>query len=155
MTKPTTISPAVINELIAMNNARVEGYQIGIDVAKSKGIGGMEAVFANCIKQSETFIEELRPHVELAGRYATKRIKISAKLYFLWMRIRLSLAKNKLSCMLSYCSDGENHFRATYQTIAEQYAATLPTPLKNIIAIQLGKQRTEQTNMEILGKAPN
>lgn len=155
MTTPNNIHPRVINDLIAINNARIEGYRIAVDLAKTKGIGGMEAVFANCIHQSETFIEELRPHVELAGRYATKRTKISAKLYFLWMRIRLRLAKNKLSCLLRYSSVGENNFRDTYERIAKKYADELSIPLKNIIAIQLSKQRTEQANMEILGKAPN
>jgi len=88
--------PNILNDLIKINNDRIEGYKLAVDLANEQGEGAREAVFNQLAAQSEKFIAELSPLVELAGQYATDRTKLSGELFRLWMVIKSKLSGGKM-----------------------------------------------------------
>jgi uncharacterized protein (TIGR02284 family) len=87
--------PNILNDLIKINNDRIAGYKLAIDLANEQGEGAREAVFRQFIEQSEAFIEDLTPQVELAGQYASDRTKLSGELCRQWMVIKSKIAGGK------------------------------------------------------------
>jgi len=141
--------PNILNDLIKINNDRIEGYELAIDLANEQGEGAREAVFRKMIGQSEKFIAELSPLVELAGQYATDRTKLSGELFRLWMVIKSQLSGGNMQSLLEQCERGEAAFSEVYEkALAEENKLSVGT--KNLIQIQLSQQREAHENIKIL-----
>ena len=141
--------PNILNDLIKINNDRIEGYELAIDLANEQGEGAREAVFRKLIGQSEKFIAELSPLVELAGQYATDRTKLSGELFRLWMVIKSKLSGGNMQDLLEHCERGEAAFREVYdKALAEENKLSIGA--KNLIQIQLSQQREAHENIKIL-----
>ncbi len=141
--------PNILNDLIKINNDRIEGYELAIDLANEQGDGAHEAVFKERIAQSEKFITELTPLVELAGQYATDRTKLSGELFRLWMVIKSKLSRGDLQDLLQQCERGETAFSEVYSKALEE-ADKLSVGAKNLIQIQLSQQREAHENIKIM-----
>ena len=141
--------PDILNDLIKINNDRIEGYELAIDLANEQGEGAREAVFRKMIGQSEKFIAELSPLVELAGQYATDRTKLSGELFRLWMVIKSKLSGGNMQYLLKQCERGEAAFSEVYEKalVGEN---KLSIGAKNLIQIQLSQQREAHENIKIL-----
>ena len=141
--------PNILNDLIKINNDRIEGYKLAVDLANEQGEGTREAVFNQLAAQSEKFIAELSPLVELAGQYATDRTKLSGELFRLWMVIRSKLSGGNMQSLLEQCERGEAAFSEVYEkALAEENK--LSVGAKNLIQIQLSQQREAHENIKIL-----
>ncbi|WP_286841875.1 MULTISPECIES: PA2169 family four-helix-bundle protein [Sphingobacterium] len=141
--------PNILNDLIKINNDRIEGYKLAVDLANEQGEGAREAVFNQLAAQSEKFIAELSPLVELAGQYATDRTKLSGELFRLWMVIRSKLSGGKMQSLLEQCERGEAAFSEVYEkALAEENKLSIGA--KNLIQIQLSQQREAHENIKIL-----
>ena len=130
--------PDILNDLIKINNDRIEGYELAIDLANEQGEGAREAVFRKMIGQSEKFIAELSPLVELAGQYATDRTKLSGELFRLWMVIKSKLSGGNMQDLLEHYN----------KALAEENKLSIGA--KNLIQIQLSQQREAHENIKIL-----
>ncbi|WP_343319322.1 PA2169 family four-helix-bundle protein [Sphingobacterium multivorum] len=141
--------PNILNDLIKINNDRIEGYKLAVDLANEQGEGAREAVFNQLAAQSEKFITELSPLVEFAGQYATDRTKLSGELFRLWMVIKSKLSGGNMQSLLEQCERGEAAFREVYEkALAEENK--LSVGAKNLIQIQLSQQREAHENIKIL-----
>ncbi|WP_286734009.1 MULTISPECIES: PA2169 family four-helix-bundle protein [Sphingobacterium] len=141
--------PNILNDLIKINNDRIEGYKLAVDLANEQGEGAREAVFNQLAAQSENFIAELSPLVELAGQYVTDRTKLSGELFRLWMVIRSKLSGGNMQSLLEQCERGEAAFSEVYEkALAEENKLSVGT--KNLIQIQLSQQREAHENIKIL-----
>lgn len=141
--------PNILNDLIKINNDRIEGYELAIDLANEQGEGALEAMFKKFIAQSEKFIAELSPLVEFAGQSATDRTKLSGDLFRLWMVIKSKLSGGHMQDLLEHCERGESAFREVYnKALAEENKLSIGA--KNLIQIQLSQQREAHENIKIL-----
>ena len=84
--------PAIINDLIKINNDRIAGYREALDLAHSMRIDDLGGIFAKYILQSEQFITELTPYVTLEGEQPTDSTMLSGKLFRLWMNIKVNIS---------------------------------------------------------------
>lgn len=141
--------PNILNDLIKINNDRIAGYKLAIDLANEQGEGAREAVFSQFIEQSEMFIEELKPQVELAGQYASDRTKLSGELFRLWMVIKSKISGGNMQDLLENCERGEAAFREVYNKALDE-GDKLSIGVKNLIQIQLSQQREAHENLKIL-----
>lgn len=141
--------PNILNDLIKINNDRIAGYKLAIDLANEQGEGAREAVFRQFIEQSEAFIEDLTPQVELAGQYASDRTKLSGELFRLWMVIKSKIAGGNMKDLLENCERGEEAFREVYKKALDE-GDKLSIGVKNLIQIQLTQQREAHENLKIL-----
>ncbi|MDF2515861.1 MAG: hypothetical protein K0R59_1157 [Sphingobacterium sp.] len=142
--------PAIINDIIKINNDRIEGYHKAIELAHNHGLHELEADFRKYIEQSESFITELTPYVKLEGEEPTDSTMLSGKLFRTWMGIKATIAGNDKKSLLESCEKGEDAFKATYKKILEDDDDTLSPSVKNVLTIQLNKQLEAHDNIKML-----
>ncbi|MFU1855771.1 ferritin-like domain-containing protein [Sphingobacterium sp. NGMCC 1.201703] len=142
--------PAVINDIIKINNDRIEGYNKAIELAHNHGLHELEADFRKYIEQSESFITELTPYVKLEGEEPTDSTMLSGKLFRTWMGIKVTIAGNDKKSLLESCEKGEDAFKATYKKILEDDDDTLSPSVKNVLTIQLNKQLEAHDHIKML-----
>lgn len=123
-----------LNDLILINNDRVEGYQTAIDELKDLE-SDLQSLFQNFITTSNRHVAELTDAVlELGGSPATGTTN-SGKIYRAWMDVRAAISGGDRLSVLNSCEFGEDAAQKAYKTaLEEQYE--LPSEVRQIIADQ-------------------
>lgn len=119
----------VLNDLVRINNDRIEGYRRAINEAKDLDID-LKAVFNNCINDSETFRNELAAKVKEHGGTPPENTTISGKVYRLWMDLKATFTGSDRKAILASCEFGED-------AAQKAYAAALDNDDVQADAIQL------------------
>ncbi len=133
-------NPEIINDIIKINNDRIEGYRKAIDLATSHGLDKLLPTFQKCIEQSTEFIAELTPYVELEGKEPTDSTMLSGKLFRVWMGIKVTITGDDERSLLETCEQGEDAFKSTYQTALAEGSHELSQHVHSLINTQLSKQ---------------
>lgn len=142
--------PAIINDLIKINNDRIAGYREALDLAHSMRIDDLGGIFAKYILQSEQFITELTPYVTLEGEQPADSTMLSGKLFRLWMNIKVNISGNDRKSLLESCEKGEDAFKATYRKILEEDREALSIHVVSLIENQLSKQLVAHDQIKLL-----
>ena len=145
-----TNDPAIINDLIKINNDRIAGYREALDLAHSMRIDDLGGIFAKYILQSEQFITELTPYVTLEGEQPTDSTMLSGKLFRLWMNIKVNISGNDRKSLLESCEKGEDAFKATYRKTLEEDREALSIHVVSLIENQLSKQLVAHDQIKLL-----
>lgn len=143
-------NPAIINDIIKINNDRIEGYKKAIELAHAHGLHELESDFTKYVAQSESFIADLTPYVELEGKEPTDSTMLSGKLFRAWMGIKVNITGNDKKSLLESCEKGEDAFKATYQKVLDEDADELSPNVKNVLTIQLNKQLEAHDTIKML-----
>ena len=143
-------NPAIINDIIKINNDRIEGYNKAIELAHNHGLHELEPDFRKYIEQSESFIAELTPYVELEGKEPTDSTMLSGKLFRAWMSIKVNITGNDKKSLLESCEKGEDAFKATYKKVLDEDTDELSPNVKNVLSIQLNKQLDAHDSIKML-----
>lgn len=133
-------NPEIINDLIKINNDRVEGYKTALDLSHTLSLDSLQQLFAKYILQSQHFIEELKPFVVMEGEQPTDATMLSGKLFRMWMNVKVTIAGNDRKSLLESCEKGEDAFKETYKKILQEDNDQLSIEVKNILLKQLDKQ---------------
>lgn len=133
-------NPEIINDIIKINNDRIEGYRKAIDLATNHGLDKLLPTFQKCIEQSQEFITELTPYVELEGKEPTDSTMLSGKLFRVWMGIKVNITGDDERSLLETCEQGEDAFKSTYQTALAEGSSDLSQHVHSLINTQLSKQ---------------
>lgn len=141
---------AIINDIIKINNDRIEGYNKAIELAHNHGLHELEPDFRKYVEQSKSFISDLTPYVELEGKEPTDGTMLSGKLFRAWMGIKVNITGNDKKSLLESCEKGEDAFKATYKKILEEEDDELSPNVKNILIKQLNKQLEAHDNIKML-----
>jgi uncharacterized protein (TIGR02284 family) len=113
----------VLNDLVRINNDRLEGYEKAIETAKEDDID-LVGVFNRMIGESRKNKAELVEAIESVGGHADVRETTnSGKLYRFWMTIKESLSGNDRRSVLDDCEFGEDAAQKAYQEALESDAA--------------------------------
>lgn len=96
-------NPEIINDLIKINNDRIEGYKTASDLANNMGVDSLGSIFGKYMQQSKQFIEELTPYVKLEGEEPTESTMMSGKLFRLWMNVKVNISGNDKRSLLESC----------------------------------------------------
>jgi uncharacterized protein (TIGR02284 family) len=140
----------IINDLIKINNDRIEGYKTASDLANNMGVDSLGGIFGKYMQQSKQFIEELTPYVKLEGEEPTESTMMSGKLFRLWMNVKVNISGNDKKSLLESCEKGEDAFKETYKNTLEEDADQLSIEVKNIVLNQLGKQLAAHNDIKML-----
>lgn len=112
MQKETTIE--ILNDLIAINNDRVEGYEKAVKELEGKD-PELNMLFNNNAAQSRGYSEKLRQYVKELGGDAETGTTNRGKVYRVWMDIRSSIASDKTISALNLCEFGEDAAQKAYE----------------------------------------
>lgn len=108
----------VLNDLIQINNDRVEGYKRAIREADASDVD-LKAIFQRMEDESRQYLAELnREVVKLGGEPATGTT-VSGKIYRAWMDVKATFTGNDRLAVLENCEFGEDAAQKAYKEALE------------------------------------
>ncbi len=126
---------AVLNDLIRINNDRIEGYQRSIKEAGDKDVD-LKAIFSRMTDESRQYISALSHEVyKLGEEPATASTTVSGKIYRAWMDVKSVITGNDRLALLEACEFGEDAAQKAYQE-ALVSDETLSIDIRQLIAKQ-------------------
>lgn len=103
-----------LNDLILINNDRVEGYQKAIDELQPEDYE-LRSVFQERVNQSGQFRNELVPEVSRTGEEIAEGTMVSGKIYRAWMEVKAFFSGNNRRAILENCEVGEDAALRAYE----------------------------------------
>lgn len=104
----------VINDLIEINNDRVEGFEKASSALKEEH-NSLTMVFNKLADQSRVNASELTGIVRINGGEAAEGTSASGALHRVWLDIKSIFNGNDLEAILSECERGEDAIKAAYR----------------------------------------
>jgi len=119
-----TNTAEVLNDLIQINNDRVEGYQKAIEQLEPTDTD-LRNLFTSFITQSQELKSALQNEVLTLGEDIDMGTTASGKIYRAWMDIKAAFTGNDRQTALNNCEFGEDAAQKAYRT-AEESEELLP-----------------------------
>ena len=120
----------LLNELIQINNDRMEGYQKAMNETDEVDLKGL---FKEFTVTSSRLNDQLIEEVEDMDGDPIEGTSASGKLYRIWMNIRTALSSNDRSAILSACEYGEDWAVKAYEKIMHEEPDFLTLDQKEMI----------------------
>lgn len=136
--KNETIS--VLNDLIKINNDRIEGYQKASEDTKDSNVD-LKAVFHEMADQSMKYVNELTAEVTRLGGDPASDTTMSGKAYRVWMDVRSAFTGKDRTNALELCEFGEDAAQKAYESALES-DATMSTDIRQMISEQKSALKT-------------
>jgi uncharacterized protein (TIGR02284 family) len=141
MEQSTENTTDVLNDLIQINNDRIEGYQKAKDELNGKE-PDLQTLFSDFIAQSREIRDELKSEVELRDEDSADDTTARGKIYRGWMDVRVTFSGHDRKTVLENCERGEDAAQNAYKD-------ALKEDLPENVRMQIKQQK------EILNKAHN
>lgn len=108
----------ILNDLIAINNDRMEGYNKAVNEVETADVD-LKVFFGKMTTQSREIIAELRALVNQLGGEVENGTTISGKVYRAWMDIKSKFTGNHRAGALDLCEYGEDAAQYAYNKALE------------------------------------
>ncbi len=122
----------VLNDLLRINNDRVEGYERASKETDSED-ADLRTVFTEMANQSREFAGELSSHINRTDEEPAEDITISGKIYRAWMDVKATFTGNSRKSILASCEFGEDAAQRAYNTALEADAELPPDERQMIV----------------------
>jgi len=124
----------VLNDLIRINNDRVNGYEKAADEARDIDVD-LQAMFHRMAQESRQYATELTAEVGRLGGEPATGTTASGKIYRAWMDVKATFTGKDRTAILASCEYGEDAAQRAYEE-ALATDAELPANLRQIITSQ-------------------
>ncbi|MEP7250891.1 MAG: PA2169 family four-helix-bundle protein [Ginsengibacter sp.] len=104
----------VLNDLIRINNDRVDGYEKASNDIKSYDVD-LQAVFNKMANDSRKYAAELTNEVKKFGGDPAKGTTASGKIHRAWMDVKATFSGKDRQSMLESCEYGEDATQKAYK----------------------------------------
>ena len=129
----------VLNDLVRINNDRVEGYERASKETESKD-ADLRAIFTNMANESRGYAGELSKYITRTGEETADGTTFSGKIYRAWMDVKATFSGNDRKAILASCEFGEDAAQRAYDA-ALASDADLPAEVRQLIMEQKTKLR--------------
>lgn len=130
----------VLNDLIRINNDRIEGYERAANETKDSDVD-MKAIFNEMSSQSRKYVTELVQEVGRLGGDAASNTTVSGKIYRVWMDLKAAISGKDRESILGSCEYGEDVAQRAYDAALES-DAYMSTDIRQMIANQKSELKT-------------
>jgi uncharacterized protein (TIGR02284 family) len=130
----------VLNDLIRINNDRIEGYQRAVDEAKDIDVD-LRAVFNRMSDESRQYAAELTQEVVKLGGEPATGTTTSGKIYRVWMDVKATFSGKSRQAVLENCEFGEDAAQKAYNSALES-DADMTTDIRQLITNQKSSLKT-------------
>ena len=110
-----------LNDLVKINNDRIEGYEKAADQAKSYDLD-LQAIFRKMANESREYKEELHEKIFALGGKIETDTTISGKIYRGWMSVKNLFTGSDRKSILESCEFGEDAAQKAYNEALESDA---------------------------------
>lgn len=105
----------VLNDLIKINNDRIEGYEKAIDNARTIDVD-LQTIFSKMKSESIKYTAELHNKIlQLGGNADTGSTTLPGKVYRVWMDIKATFTGKDRASLLDACEFGEDAAQNAYK----------------------------------------
>ena len=140
----------VLNDLILINNDRIQGYQKAKDELKD-GDEDLKSLFTDMISESHTLKMALATEVAASGEDIEQGTTNSGKIYRVWMDLKAAFSGNDRKAVLENCEFGEDAAQKAYEmALKEEH---LPAHLYSMIKEQKATLRVSHDKIKALRDA--
>lgn len=108
----------VLNDLIQINNDRIDGYEKAIKELKPED-EDLKDTFLGYIDQSRNLRNALGTEVEVLGAKMDEGTTASGKIYRAWMDVKAMFTGKDRGTILNNCEFGEDAAQKAYKTALE------------------------------------
>jgi uncharacterized protein (TIGR02284 family) len=123
----------VLNDLIQINNDRIEGYEKALKELRPED-ADLKALFSSMISESHEIRLALGTEVNALGGDMDSSTTTSGKIYRAWMDVKAVFTGHDRHTVLSNCEAGEDAAQRAYRTALED--EDLPAYLREMIVEQ-------------------
>ena len=109
------INNEVLNDLIKINNDRIEGYKRAMDELSSED-EDLRTIFAEMMRHSAKYKSQLTQEVQISGDEPATGTTTSGKIYRAWMDVKAMFTGHDRKAILENCEEGEDAAKAAYKT---------------------------------------
>ena len=142
--KTTTVTTEVLNDLVQINNDRIEGYEKARKELKD-GDEDLKSLFLNMIEESQKYKLALATEVSALGEDIETGTTTSGKIYRGWMDVKALFTGHDRQTVLNNCEFGEDAAQNAYKMALEE--EDLPSNIRSLISDQ--KASLRQSHYEI------
>lgn len=126
-------SADTINDLVRINNDRIEGYHKAAEETRDKD-KDLCTIFDKMAEQSRGFAEELKQLVRSENTEPADGATGAGKIYRTWMDLKATFTGHNRTGILASCEFGEDAAQKAYRTALEE--KELPSDVRNVIEHQ-------------------
>lgn len=137
----------VLNNLIEINNDRIEGYATASMETED---ANLKALFNKFKQTSEVCKSELIAEVKRLGGEIIEGTRITGKFFRAWMDFKAALTGNNRTLILESCEYGEDAIKHTYENTLEKYTGDLTLEQEALIKGQYNLLKAEHDEVKSL-----
>jgi uncharacterized protein (TIGR02284 family) len=137
----------ILNELIRINNDRIEGYERAAHEIRDTFQAELKSWFFTMAEDSRTYKNDLIDAVIGLGGEPASRTTTSGKLYRAWMEVRAALSGDDVKAALESCEFGEDVALKAYQE-ALQAEVNWPTNVSMLVSNQRQELRASHDKIK-------
>ncbi len=134
-----------LNDLIEINNDRVNGYEKAADETKDLDVD-LQAIFHSMANDSRKYAAELTEEVRNLGGEASTDTTNSGKIYRVWMDVKATFSGHDRQSVLESCEFGEDAAQKAYKE-ALASDAEMNAPTRQLIT---GQQESLKTAHDVI-----
>ncbi|PSL20861.1 PA2169 family four-helix-bundle protein [Chitinophaga ginsengisoli] len=140
----------VLNDLIQINNDRIEGYEKALRELRAED-SDLKALFSSMISESHEIRLALGTEVNVLGGDMDSSTTTSGKIYRAWMDVKAVFTGHDRHTVLANCEAGEDAAQRAYRTALED--EDLPAYLREMITEQQTTLRASHDQIKALRDA--
>ena len=122
---------AVLNDLIRINNDRIEGYEKALNHTDENDVD-LRNIFSRMAQDSRTYSRELTDQVQRLGGDPASGTTASGKVYRVWMDVKSGFSSSGRKSVLEECEYGEDAAQKAYEKALDHENA-LPTEVAQLV----------------------
>jgi len=146
----STVNTETLNDLVQINNDRIEGYTKAIEELKAED-SDLKALFVKMIGESHKLKLALATEVEVLGQDVAEGTTNSGKIYRAWMDVKAVFTGHDRKTVLNNCEAGEDAAQKAYKSaLAEE---DLSANLRELITEQKAQLRVSHDEIKALRDA--
>lgn len=140
----------VLNDLIQINNDRIEGYEKALKELKNED-ADLKALFSSMISESHEIRLALGTEVNALGGDMENSTTTSGKIYRAWMDVKAVFTGYDRHTILANCEAGEDAAQRAYRTALDD--EDLPAYLREMVVEQQATLKASHDQIKALRDA--
>ena len=137
----------VLNDLIEINNDRIEGYERAAAETKSED-SDLRSLFNNMASESRQYVNELTRHVARTDDEPATGTTLKGKIYRAWMDVKATFTGKDRKSILASCEFGEDAAQRAYEQGLDE--DDLDSEVRQLLTTQKQKLRASHDKIKAM-----